>query len=103
MSASSPPQIFYRPPVSSKDTRHIWDEAGLPEAADEISIKFALDVWAVCNAYVYKKESEEEYYIQWVNPSGYIIKTIYDTFVRWILVSCAAPPAPMTQPVNLTT
>jgi hypothetical protein len=101
MAASSPPRIFYRPPVSSKDTRHIWDESGLPEAADEISIKFALDSWATWHAYVYKKDQDEEFYIQWVNPNGYIIKTIYDTFVRWILVSCAAPPAP-TQPINLT-
>jgi hypothetical protein len=102
MSVSCSPQIFQRPPPSSKDTRHIWDEAGLPETADEFSIKFALDSWATWHAYVYKKENDDTFHIQWVNPNGYIIKTLYDTFFRWILVSCAVPQL-QQPPVNLTT
>lgn len=92
-------RVFYRPPPSSKDTRHIWDEAGLPEVANEIAIRIALDSWIIWHAYVYKKELDGEFHIQWVNPNGYIIKTLYDTFIRWIMVSCAIPPK---EPINLT-
>ena len=96
------PKIFYRPPISSKDTRHIWDEAGLAETADEDTIKYALDLWAVWCAHVYKKDDNDEYYIQWVNPSGYIIKTLYNTFVKWILVSSTQQPQQPQPQVNLT-
>lgn len=96
--------LYKRPPVSSKDAFHIWNEAGLPEVADKNHIQTALDSWAVWHAYIYKKtETDEEFQIQWVTPGGYIIKTSYFTFVQWIICSCSkaqlAPADPKIDPV----
>ncbi len=77
---------YNAPPPSSKDPYHIWTNAGIPPIADESEIIAALDDWAILNAYVYFKD--DNYHIQWVNPQGYIIKTHYDTFRKWILSTC---------------
>ncbi len=81
--------IYKRPPESSKDAYYIWNEAGLPELANQLEIQFALDSWAVWHAYMYKKrESDNEFHIQWTTPGGYMINAPYFTFVQWILCSC---------------
>jgi hypothetical protein len=77
---------YNSPSPSSKDPYHIWTNAGLPHVADENQIIEAIDDWTVFNAYVYWKD--DQYHIQWVNPQGYIIKTFYDTFRKWILSAC---------------
>ena len=83
--------LYTRPLPSSKDPYYIWTSAGLPETADEPVVIKALDDWATLNAYVYSKSNYKgqlEYFIQWVNPQGYIIKTHYETFRKWILCAC---------------
>ncbi len=77
---------YNSPSPSSKDPYYIWTNAGLPPIADTSEIVEAIDNWTVLNAYVYWKD--DQYHIQWVNPQGYIIKTFYDTFRRWILCAC---------------
>ncbi len=77
---------FNAPLPDSKDPYHIWTNAGLPLIATESEIIEALDDWAILNAYVYFKD--DNYHIQWVNPHGYIIKTYYDTFRKWVLCAC---------------
>lgn len=81
-------QLFHKPSLSSKVARQIWEEAGLPETADEYTIRNALDLWTVEHAHVYEK-SDMRFYIQWVSTEGYIIQCDYITFQNWIL--CAAP------------
>ncbi len=83
---------YNSPSPSSKDPYYIWTNAGLPSIADESEIIEALDDWATLNAYVYWKDNN--YHIQWVNPQGYIIKTYYDTFRRWILSACVEAQRP---------
>lgn len=83
-------QLFHKPSLSSKVARQIWEEAGLPETADEYTIRNALDLWTVEHAHVYEK-SDMRFYIQWVSTEGYIIQCDYITFQNWIL--CAAPMA----------
>jgi len=89
--------LHYRPLPSSKDPYYIWNSAGLLESAEESDIIEALDTWTILNAYVYSKinsyNNNVEYYIQWINPQGYIIRTLYDTFRRWILCACVKPVA----------
>ena len=82
---------YKRPPISSKDAYHIWNEAGLPEVADKSHIQMAIDAWAVWHAYIYKKNMDDtEFHIQWVTPNGYMIKTAYFTFIQWIICSCSS-------------
>lgn len=85
---------YHRPLPSSKDPYYIWTSAGLPESAAEPIVIEAIDDWATLNAYVYSKpnyKGELEYHIQWINPQGYIIKTYYDTFKKWVLCACEQP------------
>jgi hypothetical protein len=89
--------LYKRPPASSKDAYHIWNEAGLPEQANKSEIYAAIDLWAVWYAYIYKKiETDDNFQIQWVTPGGYIIKTSYETFVKWIICSCSKVQPPFT-------
>ncbi len=92
------------PSPSSKDPYYIWMEAGLPEIAKESVVIQALDDWAILNAYIYSKSNYKgqlEYFIQWVNPQGYIIKTHYDTFRRWILCACCLVEAKESQNLSV--
>jgi hypothetical protein len=96
---------YYRPLPSSKDQYHIWTSASLPEMADEAVVIEAIDDWATLNAYVYSKENHKgqlEYHIQWVNPQGYIIKTQYETFRKWILCACGQQLQEQQQNLSLS-
>jgi hypothetical protein len=94
--------LFNKPSQSSKIARQIWEEAGLPAAADELTIREALDIWTVSHAHVYEK-SDLCFHIQWVSSDGYIIHCNYTAFQNWILcaatVATAAPTT--TVPVNI--
>lgn len=81
------------PPIESKDARFIWIQAGLPAEASEEEVIDAIDAWSIWHAYIYSKDDNNEFHIQWVNPNGYIIKTNYDTFRRWILCACQGFPS----------
>ncbi len=89
--------IFHKPSPSSKMPRQIWQEAGLPATADELTIRDALDIWTVSHAHVYEK-SDLCFHIQWVSSDGYIIHCNYTAFQNWIL--CAAADAAAAAPTN---
>ena len=79
--------------------RQIWEEAGLPAAADELTIRDALDIWTVSHAHVYEK-SDLCFHIQWVSSDGYIIHCNYTAFQNWILCSSASAAPSTTEPAN---